>query len=425
MLLGRLSMVDAQMFWMSVKIPNDQFLLYGFAGAPDDVEMSVEVIRRRAEVCADLRLRVCDHGGLSHPRWVDAPVQSGQFVVHELADISWRGCLAAVAELAEHQLDACAMTWRLHVFSGVTGMPGAEIATVAVVQMAHALGDGQRSAALAAALFGRRGAVPTAPPRARFEALALPWLGYRAAQAHRRLVRDTEAGTVPPPATSRPPLRTNAQPEGVRAIRTVVVNRSRIAGPTVTVGALAAVSTALSRHLRELGEDPATLGAEVPMAKVGVRQAYNQFGNVGVGLYPQLDFGDRVARIEEEFAQRRRRAAHPAMAAAARASAAAPAPLVRWGVGKFDVSRRSPTVTGNTVVSSVNRGPADLRFGEAPVVLTAGYPALSPMMGTTHGVHGIGETVAVSVHAAQSAIGDIDAYAERLAAALAEHSGVG
>ena len=75
-------------------------------------------------------------------------------------------------------------------------------------------------------------------------------------------------------------------------------------------------------------------------------------------------------------------------------------------------------VIGNTVVSSVNRGAADLSFGGAPVVLTAGYPALSPMMGLTHGVHGIGDTVAISVHAAESAIGDVDAYVDRLDAAL-------
>lgn len=79
---------------------------------------------------------------------------------------------------------------------------------------------------------------------------------------------------------------------------------------------------------------------------------------------------------------------------------------------------RSATVTGNTVVSSVNRGAADLRFGAATVALTAGFPGLSPMMGLTHGVHGIGDTVAVSVHAADSAIGDIDAYVERLAREL-------
>jgi hypothetical protein len=36
------------------------------------------------------------------------------------------------------------------------------------------------------------------------------------------------------------------------------------------------------------------------------------------------------------------------------------------------------------------------------------------MMGLVHGVHGIGDIVAVSVHAAQSAVGDIDDYVARL-----------
>jgi len=31
MMARRLSAVDAQMYWMSAKIPNDQFLLYGLA----------------------------------------------------------------------------------------------------------------------------------------------------------------------------------------------------------------------------------------------------------------------------------------------------------------------------------------------------------------------------------------------------------
>jgi hypothetical protein len=75
-------------------------------------------------------------------------------------------------------------------------------------------------------------------------------------------------------------------------------------------------------------------------------------------------------------------------------------------------------VSGNTVVSSVYRGPADLRFGGAPALLTAGYPALSPAMGLVHGVHGIGDTIAISVHAAASAVGDIDDYTARLDAEL-------
>jgi hypothetical protein len=92
---------------------------------------------------------------------------------------------------------------------------------------------------------------------------------------------------------------------------------------------------------------------------------------------------------------------------------------LRWGIKQFNPGARSPTVTGNTVVSSVNRGPADLTFGGRPVVLTAGYPALSPMMGLAHGVHGIGDTIAISVHAAETAVADIDDYLDRLSSALA------
>ncbi|MBV8788792.1 MAG: DUF1298 domain-containing protein, partial [Mycobacterium sp.] len=63
-----------------------------------------------------------------------------------------------------------------------------------------------------------------------------------------------------------------------------------------------------------------------------------------------------------------------------------------------------------------------LNFGGAPVLLTAGYPALSPAMGLAHGVHGIGDTIAISVHAAESAFGNqgvgIDGYLRLLDAAL-------
>jgi hypothetical protein len=149
-----------------------------------------------------------------------------------------------------------------------------------------------------------------------------------------------------------------------------------------------------------------------------VPQAHNHFGNIVVGLYPELDLDVRLQRIGTDLANGRRRFEHPATRSADRAFAAVPAPLLRWGVSQFDPDVRPAQVLGNTVVSSVNRGPADLRFGEARVVLTAGYPALSPSMGLTHGVHGIGETIAISVNAAQAAVADIDAYLELLGAAL-------
>ena len=46
------------------------------------------------------------------------------------------------------------------------------------------------------------------------------------------------------------------------------------------------------------------------------------------------------------------------------------------------------------------------------------YSSMSPMVGITHCVTGVGATIALSVYAAESAIGDIDDYVQRLDSAL-------
>ena len=51
------------------------------------------------------------------------------------------------------------------------------------------------------------------------------------------------------------------------------------------------------------------------------------------------------------------------------------------------------------------------------MLLTAGYPALSSMQSLTHGVHGIGGRLAISVHADTANV-DVDAYMDRLSYAL-------
>jgi hypothetical protein len=332
---------------------------------------------------------------------------------HRLDDDSWRGCLDAVVRLADDQLDIRRAPWRLHFFAPVHDLPGAAgPGTVAVMQVAHALADGTRCSALAGWLFGRPTPVPDVVPASPG---FLPWRAVKAFRAHREFVRDTRAGLLRPPPGARPVLSTNARPAGARTVRTLVRQRAQLGGPTVTIAALAAVSSALSGHL---GDAVAALGAEVPMAKPGVPQAHNHFFNVTVGLYPDLSRQARVERIAADLANARRRSQHPAAQASDRAFAAVPAPLLRWGISRFDPDARPSQVSGNTVVSSVYRGPSDLCFGAAPVLLTAGVPALSPAMGLVHGVDGIGETVAISVHAAESAVGDIDEYLARLDAEL-------
>jgi hypothetical protein len=364
-------------------------------------------------MCHDLQLRILDDCAARYPAWVRTGVIAAQFVAHEGQD--WAGCLDAAAAMADRQLDPAEATWRLHVFTPVIGVPGASgPATVAVLQISHALADGTRAADLAGWLFGRP--VPVAPiitPRRG----SLLVRSVTAARTHRQLVRDTAAGVLPAAPPPRPALLTNSAPLGARAGRTLVRSRAALGGHTVTVSVLSAVSTALAGYLHDRGEDTSRLTAEVPTAYTGIRQARNNFRNVGVGLYPELSVPERSERISADLAGARARGDHPATVAGRRSYAAVPAPLLRWGVRQFDATARCPVVTGHTVVTSVNRGAADLRFGDAPVLLTAGYPALSPVMSLVHGVHGIGDTVAVSVYGAESA-GDIDDYVDRLDRAL-------
>lgn len=405
--------VDAEFYWMSAKVPNDDFQLWAFDGEPADLDAAIAEVCRRARGCPDLTMRVHDGYPLTYPQWVPAPVGPEQVVCHDLVDRSWRGCLTAVVGLADHQLDMRQMPWRIHVFTPVFGVPGVGgPGTVVIWQYPHALADGVRASAMAARLFGRADPMPEMQ---RLPLGFLPWRAVDAARTHRQLVRDTRDGLVAPGIGYRPPLPTNARPAGVRSIHTLVRHRSQVLGPTVTVAVLAAVSTALSGLL---GDAADSLAAEVPMAKPGVPHPHNHFGNVVVGLYPQLDRDARVQRIATDLDNGRRRFAHPATRATDRAFAAMPGALLRWGVSLFDPDARPAQVLGNTVLSSNNRGPADLNFGGAPVVLTATYPPLSPAMGLTHGVHGIGETIAISVNAAESAVPDIDAYLARLDAAL-------
>lgn len=395
----RMAAVDAQLLWLSAKVPNDQFLVYVFDGTPD-VATALAGVRLNAESHGALRLRVRDERVWRYPRWVSADVGADQFVVHGAIG-DWRECLESVVRL--DRLDVTRMAWRVHVF------PPA----VVVVQMSHALGDGTRSAALAAALLGRRGPVP--PVTA--ERGNLLWRSIAAARAHRAMVRDIANGVLEPPPAPRPAVSVNARPTGTSVLRTLVVDRSRLRRPTVTVAVLSAVAEALGGYLADRGEDVSHLGAEVPVTGPPTTKACNNFRNVGIGLHPELDGEARKARIAWELRAARRRAEHPATQASAAAFAAVPAPLLRWGIRQFDPGLRSATVSGHTVVSSVNRGPADLTFGGHPVVLTAGYPELSPMMGLTHGVHGIGEAVAVSINA-DPAVVDADDYLGRLAHAL-------
>ena len=69
-------------------------------------------------------------------------------------------------------------------------------------------------------------------------------------------------------------------------------------------------------------------------------------------------------------------------------------------------------------MSSVNRGAGDLALDGRPVLATTGFPALSPVQGLTHGVHGIADRVTISVTTSPEIAPDVDDYVTLLSEAI-------
>lgn len=407
---------DAMWYWLATRFPTDQFIVFAFAGKPESPVAAAESAMERARANPFLTLRIIDDPPRWRlPRWVSGGVESDRCTVHDLADPTWTGFLEALAGLVSRPLALDEHTWRLHVFSPLQGVPGSpDVATVVVMQITHALGDGPRSAALAGYLFGRD-AIPADAPYAPDDGLV-----RRVATAlreRRAFEREVAGGRIPAARPEVSPLSTNTAPTGDRVLRTLVRPASSLPGPTPTVGALVAVSEALSGYLRARGEDAAHLSAGVPVARSGAAYGFNHIDTAIVGLHPDARSRDeRIRLIAGDLIANRRRQVHPASPAKERVLASVPAPIRKWGISRADFTTAPATVPGHTVVSTVDRGAADLDFGGCPVLFTAGYPMLLPICNLVHGVHRIGDTAAISVHTTSAT--DVDDYLDRLAAVL-------
>ncbi len=457
------------MYWLSERTRNDLFLLYCFAdrGRPTE-ELRAAVAERSARI-ADLRVRLRElPADVDYPFWTRCEFAAEQFVEHELAERNWSHLLRVLGELLGTGVDAAVHPWRLHVFRAVADAPGqeGEPALVVVLQMSHALADGRRASAIARALFGgvddrtvaasvssmgvRVGSVrvrgrtigdavsASVLPigvlvdsavgllRVPVRLAATAVRGYQAFRAQQRLTELTEAGEAPPPGEGYPPSalnRTAAEGISRHEARMLVfpADDLRVPGRTVTVVVLTAVSLALARYLADRGEPVERLGAQVPMALPEVDRPRNNYRSLGVDLFvDEPDLSLRADKIAAALADRRVRARHPLLSAQDLVTATIPAPLLRRDVDRYPLDTVPDSIAGHTVVSSVDRGPADLSFGGGEVRFTAGFPALGSVMHLTHGVHGLGDTVTISLHADRAVLPDLDAYAAHLRAALLE-----
>lgn len=461
---------DATMYWLSRRTANDVFLLYSFAETDSTTDELRAFIAARAARIPDLRIRLQEiPGDLGYPRWVPAEFTSQQFLHHRPEGLSWQALLMDLGELLGTGVVATEYPWRVHVFRSVHSAPrSAAPVVVVVLQLSHALADGTRAAAIARGLFGtavdesvvhstsdapvdnledhpvRAGQAPARPvvpcgqpcgwiarrvdPRVlgvlRFpgQLAATAWRGRAAYRAQRELADRTAAGEVPAPATGFAPCALNpAAAVGGHTVRMLVVDADhlRTPGRTVTVTALTAISRALVDYLTEGGERPERLGTALPMALPAPSAARNNYRGLSIDLHiDEPDLRLRANLIAAELAARRERATNPLLSVQDRVGEVVPAILAMRDVERADLDNVPATLDGNTVVSSVYRGPADLAFAGAPVLFTGGFPALGTVMHLTHGVHGIGATITLSVHADARVMSDPDRYLELLTAAL-------
>ncbi len=267
-----------------------------------------------------------------------------------------------------------------------------------------------------------------AVPRLPIRIVRTAYRGYLAFQAQRELANLTAAGELPEPGEGFVPNRVNrieADGAAVHRVRMLVSEASalRVPGRTVTVVVLTAVSLALVRYLELHGEQVDRLGAQVPMAlsDAAKAQAHNNYRSLSVDLSADVaDLRARADKIAATLRDRRVRAQHPLLTAQDRVTEVVPAPLLRRDIARYPLDVVPESIAGHTVVSSVHRGPADLTFGGGRVRWTAGFPAIGSVMHLTHGVHGLGDTITISLHADQATIPDLDVYAELLRVALGE-----
>ncbi|MCM6778546.1 WS/DGAT domain-containing protein [Nocardia sp. CDC159] len=245
--------------------------------------------------------------------------------------------------------------------------------------------------------------------------------GLAAERARRELAARTARGELPPIAPELAPTPLNRGPRPrAHAVRMLVRSDLRVPGHTVTVVVLTALGAALPRYLEARGEPSERIAAQVSMAHRQPRgRIRNNYRDLAVELHVgESDPRRRAERIAATLAERRRRAEHPLLAAQDRVTATIPAPILRRDVATYPLDHAPAALSAHTVVSSVNRGPADLSLAGGRVRFTAGFPALGAVMHLTHGVHGLGDTVTVSVHADPAVLPDVEHYAALLDAAL-------
>ncbi|MFI1915710.1 wax ester/triacylglycerol synthase domain-containing protein [Nocardia sp. NPDC020380] len=386
---------------------------------------------------------------LDLPYWVpDRDFDLDRHVASAESGLAWDAARERIAEIAADRMDLDRPPWRVDVFAGVRGVPGApgDTVTLVVVRFHHSAGDGVATRALESKLFdagaelpvgtpdeGRTWSAPFAAARAvavlpyrltRF-AIGLRRTGVAAAEVRER----TAAGLIHEPPAFRPATRFNRRVDPVFGFDLVriplsAVLRAKAAAPervTVNDLVLTVVSGALGTLLAELGETPsAALAAMVPRSMRGVAHwdSANQLVQLSVDLH--TDLADPVARllaIRESARREKERSADPAVLRRESRVQTSPAWLLRlagWARARRVFDELSTVPLSNTTVSNVPPVAARLEFLGAPMICAFGALPIMDGDGLRHVTTSQGDELIIAFSADRTMLPSTAHYGELL-----------
>ncbi|GAA1458918.1 wax ester/triacylglycerol synthase family O-acyltransferase [Williamsia maris] len=425
--MNRVDPKDA-IFYLGAKSgrSSDHCLVYGFVDGrttrpPVHTTVVADLTRALSRVERIRRRLVEVPATLAYPRWEAHSTPASTFVTAHQPDGRWTETLRRLAELVEDPIDTTQSAWRADLVDVVTDAPFSDRPVIVVVlRVSHTFVDGQGAAALGRSVFGEDAEVAGPPPAVG----SRPGSEYRAALHGavtlpagiagyiRALVTDARRGRngpdTPPAPPQRPLSPLNAPPGADRSVAIIVRPRppNRLAGMTVTTIGLTAVSLALQRYLATGEQTDLSAGVPVGVPDSVEFSGANRVVTGTVDLH--TDVPDLVARaelIQHDLHAERARVLDPAVLQRLGVLEAAPAPLL---VAITALGRRvtPTTVAAHTVVTSINRGDAPLRLGDATAVLSSGFPALTRHFAMKHGIYTLGRTVTIGVVWSPTAVPD-------------------
>jgi len=372
---------------------------------------------------------------LGRPAWAEAEAEADQVVRRTLSGPDPETALAALlGDLAGDLLPRHRPLWRLWV---VDGLADGQVALV--LQMHHALADGQASVQIWEELFDGTGTAPAAA--APTDERRAPDLGT-AVRRHGRLLRDLpallarlrahgEAEKAQPEAPGRsatyfdaPPLAFNRPPSAARICTFATLPLAGMKqvgaqlGGTVNDVYAALCAGALRTYLQERGALPeASLTATTP---VGLDRQGRPYGNAMTTWFVRL--GTDEADPQARFA-----AVRASLTAARRLQERDPTLLhdLQEHTRLYDLiwrslglaERRKGRPTFNLVLSNV-RGPDPLAWRGHPVVALRSLGPLTGRMGLNLTAWSYGEDFTIGLHACRDQVPDLSRLAELLVAEL-------